>query len=49
VNVRAVGLHDEDLVAGVRRARGLKDQEPAVWAEVSLGVLAAERQLLHMT
>ncbi len=48
VNVGAVGVHDEDLVARVGRPRGLKDQALAVGAEVCLGVLATERQLLHV-
>ena len=45
VLVAAVGVHDEDLVAIVGRARGLKDQPLAVGRPVGLRILASVRQL----
>ena len=43
--VRAVGVHDEHLVALVWRAGGLEDQALAVGGPVGLGVLPAMREL----
>ena len=45
VQAGAVGIHDEHLVAGVGRARGLEDQALAVGRPIGLGVLAAESEL----
>jgi hypothetical protein len=40
-----VGVHDEDLVALVRRPRGLEDQAAAIGRPVSFGVLTAVSEL----
>jgi hypothetical protein len=45
MDVAAVDLHGEDLIAAAAAARGLEDQPGAVGREIRLGVLAAEGEL----
>ena len=47
-HVAAVDIHAEDLIALVWRASGLENDFTSVGRKVSLGILAAKRELPHV-
>jgi len=47
-HIAAVDIHAEDLIALVWRASGLENDFTSVGRKVSLGILAAKRELPHV-